>query len=74
MAKYAPSVARTVGPRWCWNSNATESFRIFQSKVLDEYDQIVSEFGLRVVDAAGSITDQQQTLRQLVSANLEIAK
>jgi dTMP kinase len=57
-----------------WNSNATESFRIFQSKVLDEYDQIVSEFGLRVVDAAGSITDQQQTLRQLVSANLEIAK
>jgi hypothetical protein len=34
----------------------------------------VSEFGLRVVDAAGSITDQQQTLRQLVSANLEIAK
>jgi dTMP kinase len=57
-----------------WNTNATESFRIFQSKVLDEYDQIVSEFGLRVVDAAGSITDQQHTLRQLVSANLEIAK
>jgi dTMP kinase len=57
-----------------WNTNATESSRIFQSKVLDEYDQIVSEFGLRVVDAAGSITDQQHTLRQLVSANLEIAK
>src|SRR6478672_10962504 len=23
VAKYAPSVARTVGPRWCWNSSAT---------------------------------------------------
>src|SRR6185369_4304250 len=40
-----------------WSSNATESFRIFQSKVLDEYDQLVDEFGLHVVDAGASITD-----------------
>jgi dTMP kinase len=57
-----------------WSSNATESFRIFQSKVLDEYDQLVTEFGLGVIDASGSITEQQQTLRQVVSANLEIQK
>ena len=57
-----------------WSANATESFRIFQSKVLDEYDQLVMEFGLGVIDAAGSITEQQQTLRQVVSANLEIQK
>src|SRR4051794_33707203 len=42
-----------------WSVNATESFRIFQSKVLDEYDQLVSEFDLRVIDASGSITEQQ---------------
>jgi thymidylate kinase len=47
---------------------------MFQSKVLDEYDEIVSEFGLRVIDAAGSITEQQHRLRQLVSENLEIQK
>jgi dTMP kinase len=57
-----------------WSSNPTESFRIFQSKVLEEYDQTVDEFGLRVIDASGSITDQQQTLRQLISENLEVPK
>ena len=34
-----------------WSANATESFRIFQSKVLEEYDRIVPEYGLQVVDA-----------------------
>jgi dTMP kinase len=57
-----------------WSSNVTESFRIFQSKVLDEYDQLVTEFGLSLIDASNSITDQQQRLRQIVSDNLEIAK
>jgi dTMP kinase len=57
-----------------WSANATESFRIFQSKVLDEYDQLVTEFGLSVIEAGGSITEQQQTLRRLVSDNLEIPK
>jgi dTMP kinase len=57
-----------------WSTNATESFRIFQSKVLEEYDQLVTEFGLGVIDASGSITEQQQTLRHVVSANLEIQK
>ena len=49
-----------------------ESFRIFQGKVLDEYDRLVDEFGLSVVNATGSITEQQRTLRKLVSQHLEI--
>ena len=57
-----------------WSTNAIESFRLFQSKVLEEYDQIVPEFGLRVVDASTSITKQQHMLRQMVSANLEVPK
>src|SRR4029450_7437256 len=32
-------------------SNPVESFRLFQGKVLAEYDQLVEEFGLEVVDA-----------------------
>jgi dTMP kinase len=50
-----------------WSSNPVESFRLFQSKVLDEYDGQVDEFGLSVIDAAGSITDQQRVFREMVS-------
>jgi dTMP kinase len=54
-----------------WSTNPVESFRIFQSKVLDEYDKIVPEHDLRVVDASGSITEQQRIFRRLVSEHLE---
>jgi dTMP kinase len=50
-----------------WSSNPVESFRLFQGKVLDEYDQLVGEFGMDVVDAIGSITDQQRVVRALVA-------
>ena len=40
--------------------------------MLDEYDRLVDEFGLSVVDATGSITEQQRTFRKLVSQHLEI--
>ncbi|MQA31347.1 MAG: thymidylate kinase [Luteitalea sp.] len=53
-----------------WSSNPVESFRLFQGKVLSEYDRIVEEFGLQVIDAAGSITEQQRMVRQLVAPHL----
>jgi dTMP kinase len=56
-----------------WSTNLVESFRIFQGKVLDEYDRLVDEYGLSVVNAVGSITDQQRVFRRLVSQHLEIA-
>ena len=55
-----------------WSSNVVDSFKIFQGKVLDEYDRLVDEFGLSVVNATGSITDQQRTFRKLVSQHLQI--
>jgi dTMP kinase len=54
-----------------WSSNPVESFRLFQGKVLEEYDHIVDEFGLHVVDAAGSITDQQRLVRQLIAQHVQ---
>jgi dTMP kinase len=54
-----------------WHAHPTESFRIFQSKVLEEYDALVDEFGLTVIEATGSITDQQRMLRRIVSERLE---
>ena len=56
-----------------WSSNPTESFRRFQSLVLDEYDQIVGEHDLRVIDATRSITEQQRVFRRVVSENLEVS-
>jgi dTMP kinase len=55
-----------------WSSNPTESFKLFQSKVLEEYDRIVPEHGLSVIDARGSITDQQRAFRRLVSERVEL--
>ena len=50
-----------------WSSNPAESFRLFQGKVLDEYDRLVDEFGLEVIDAVSSITEQQRVVRKLIS-------
>ena len=55
-----------------WSSNLVESFKMFQGKVLSEYDRLVDEFGLSVVNAVGSITEQQRTFRKLVSQHMSI--
>ena len=55
-----------------WSNSLVDSFRLFQGTVLEEYDRLVEEFGLRVVDAVGSITEQQRIFRKLVSQHLEI--
>ena len=49
----AASSSSSTRPAWTWAGapTPTESFRIFQSKVLEEYDRIVPEHGLEVVDA-----------------------
>ena len=55
-----------------WSNSLVDSFRLFQGKVLDEYDRLVDEFGLSVVDAVRSITEQQRIFRKLVTQHLEI--
>ncbi len=57
-----------------WSNDLVDSFRIFQGKVLGEYDRLVDEFGLSVVDATASITDQQRIFRKLISQHLDIAE
>jgi dTMP kinase len=43
-----------------------ESFRLFQSRVLDLYDAQVKEFDLHVVDATGDINSQQLLVRRML--------
>jgi dTMP kinase len=47
-------------------ANPIDSFRLFQGRVLELYDQLVEEFGLRVVDATADITTQQKLVRRLM--------
>ena len=53
-----------------WSTNPIESFRLFQGKVLDEYDRIVDEYGLSVISAVGSITEQQRLVRDLIAKHV----
>jgi dTMP kinase len=48
-----------------------ESFRIFQSRILLEYDKTVSEYGLITMDATKEIEAQQNEMRQMVSEQLQ---
>jgi dTMP kinase len=47
-----------------------ESFKLFQGRIIDEYDRMVDEFGLQVIDATLDIDDQQQEVREIVSEML----
>jgi len=47
-----------------------ESFKIFQSRILEEYDRIAEEFGLTVIDATLPIHKQQTILREIVREKL----
>jgi len=47
-----------------------ESFRLFQSRIIDEYEKMVDEFGLVAIDATRSIEEQQTEVRKIVSEAL----
>jgi dTMP kinase len=47
-------------------TDPVQSFRLFQSRVLDIYDRLTGEFGLRVVDATGDVPTQQKAVRRVV--------
>jgi dTMP kinase len=56
------------------SADPDESFRLFQGRILEEYDRIIPEFGLTVIDATLPIETQQQEMRLMVLAKLTQAK
>ena len=54
-----------------FSDNVVESFRLFQSRILEEYDRITKEFDINVVDARLPIAEQQRMVRNLVDGVLE---
>jgi dTMP kinase len=53
------------------SQDMTESFRLFQSRILIEYDKIVHEYGLITMDATKEIEAQQNEMRALVAEALK---
>jgi dTMP kinase len=47
-----------------------ESFRIFQGRIVEEYEKMVGEFGLVAIDATLSIEEQQAQMREIVAQAL----
>lgn len=47
------------------------SFEVFQGRILAEYEQMVPEFGLSVINATLPIAEQQAQMRQLVEPHLK---
>jgi dTMP kinase len=56
------------------SSDIEESFRVFQGRIIEQYDKMVKEFGLVVIDATLSIEEQQAQMRQIVTEALSGAK
>lgn len=57
-----------------WTDDAEESFKMFQGKILDEYDRMVDEFGMTVIDATRSIERQQREVRRIIKRELKTMK
>lgn len=53
------------------SQDVTESFRIFQSRILSQYDKIVDEYQLIPMDATKDIAAQQDGMRALVDEALK---
>jgi dTMP kinase len=47
--------------------DVVESFRIFQGRILDEYEAMAAEMGFYIIDASRSIEDQQMEMRAIVT-------
>jgi dTMP kinase len=56
------------------SDDPVESFRIFQGRILEEYERMIPEFGLTVIDATLSVEIQQAQVRQIAQRHLEGAR
>jgi dTMP kinase len=51
----------------------TESFRIFQGRVLDQYLKMADEYGFTVMDATLSVHEQQKRVRAAIQQRIDLA-
>lgn len=47
-----------------------ESYELFQARIVEEYEKMVDEFGLAVIDATLPLLEQQEQVREIVEPHL----
>jgi dTMP kinase len=52
------------------SADLRESYLLFQSRVLDEYDSMTEEYGFHVIDAVNSVHEKQMKFREMVMSIL----
>ena len=52
------------------HSDLQESYRIFQGRILAEYETLIGEYGLSVMDATRAVELQQKALRRAIQPHL----
>ena len=55
-----------------WTFDPYESFRIFQGKVFDVYEELTKTYGLTVIDAERKIPDQQKEVRRIIKEHVDL--
>ncbi|GCE10838.1 dTMP kinase [Tengunoibacter tsumagoiensis] len=53
------------------STDPQESFKLFQQRIIHEYEAMVDEFQLTVMDASLPIPEQQRLMRRLIQPHLE---
>ena len=48
------------------SSDPYESFKLFQERIVGEYEKMIDEFGLTVMDATLPIPEQQRRMRKII--------
>jgi dTMP kinase len=52
------------------SENKITSFRLFQQRIINEYEKMVNEFGFTVIDGTLPVEQQQQQMRSIVKKTL----
>jgi dTMP kinase len=52
------------------SDNRITSFRLFQQRIINEYDKMIDEFGLTVIDGTLPVEVQQKQVRKIVSKEI----
>lgn len=51
-----------------------ESFRIFQSRIYEEYKRVINEYNPVVIDANHPVEKQQDQVRQIITESIDLAQ
>jgi dTMP kinase len=56
-----------------WSTDPYESFRVFQGRILEQYEQLAPRYKFTVVDATREIHEQQAEVRRIIRRQVRLA-